>query len=146
MSTHSSFNSLFISWIEYSKLTPLLIRTHSTIAQSAKVVTSKANGPVVNFKDKPKVNIVNPHMAVKFFKRSQTNELFKALDISIHKWLENVLRFEKADKKDTYLNGYKVDKNQSPMMPPSLHLIKENTTDSYDVLNDIYAIRNRSES
>jgi hypothetical protein len=104
------------------------------------------NGPVIKIKEKPKVNLVNPHLAVKFFSKNETNELFKALDISIHKCLENVLRFEKADKKDTYLNGYKVDKNQSPMIPPSLQLIKENTTDSYDVMNDIYHLRNKGDS
>ena len=55
------------------------------------------------------------------------------------------MRFEKADKKDTYLNGYKVDADKSPVVfPPQLQLVRENTTDSYAVFNDMYTMRSLS--
>lgn len=88
---------------------------------------------------------VNPGLAIKFHEKNETQELFKALDLATHKCMENIIRFEKADKKDTYLNGYKVDENKSPVVfPPQLQLVKENTTDSYNVFNDLYTMRSLS--
>jgi hypothetical protein len=58
--------------------------------------------------------------------------------------MENIIRFEKADKKDTYLNGYRVDENKSPVVSSvdsQFHLIRENTTVSYNVFNDFYTMR-----
>lgn len=88
---------------------------------------------------------VNPTLAIKFHEKNETQELFKALDLATHKCMENIIRFEKADKKDTYLNGYKVDENKSPVVfPPHLQLVKENTTDSYNVFSDLYTMRSLS--
>ena len=51
-------------------------------------------------------------------------------------------KFEQQDKRDTYLNGYKVDEDSSPVAsPPSLQLVREQTTISYNVFNDPFTMR-----
>lgn len=70
---------------------------------------------------------------VDFYNKRDTSELFEALEIFTGKWVEGVEKFTKSDKKDKYLNGYKVDENASPLLYPQLNIVKENTTDPYDI-------------
>lgn len=76
----------------------------------------------------------DPQIAVNFFKSRESQDLFEALDMAHKKWQQNMQKFESSDKKDKYLNGYKVDDNASPIINTDLDLVKENTGKPYDVV------------
>lgn len=85
---------------------------------------------------------VKPAIALQFYKKTETKQIFEALDVITEKWKENVKRFEQQDRRDTYLNGYKLGKDNSPVYhAPGLQLVKERTTIAYNVFNDSYAYR-----
>jgi len=72
-----------------------------------------------------------------FYNKRETLDSFEALDSVTDMWAKGVTKFTKADKKDKYLNGYRVDEDSSPVVNSRLHLVKENTTEPYDVDGEI---------
>ncbi|CAI2384321.1 unnamed protein product [Moneuplotes crassus] len=86
---------------------------------------------------------VQPQVALDFYaKSSEVKDLLESLEIVKAKCEENVENFEKSDKKDKYLNGYKVDKDTSNLnIPPSLHIVKGESFAPYSAFNDSYSIR-----
>lgn len=87
-------------------------------------------------------HLLTPRIALDFYWERETKDLLESLDIVTARCEENVDKFQQADKKDKYLNGYRVDENSSPIMfPPSLHLVKQDTTDSYSVFDDLYTFK-----
>ena len=51
----------------------------------------------------------DPKFAVKFYDKSETQALFKALDIAAEKWEQGIQKFDNSDRKDKYYNAYKMD-------------------------------------
>jgi len=84
---------------------------------------------------------INSVIALDFYKQPKIKELFEALEANFLKCEDNIQKFDEADKKDTYLNGYKLDINSTAGISPSLHLVRDKSSECYNPFNDIYTYR-----